>query len=99
MKQGFEDSEHRLGQGLREQDDKMNRNQSVLESIMAQNQVETDRRLDRLHEQLKEQEIVLEDEVARLEVYLGERLDAVDLKLDETATQVCVGMVPKYLYP
>ena len=60
----------------------------VVESIMAQNQVETERRLDRLHEQIKEQEIMLEDEVARLEVYLGEKLDAADLKLDETVAQV-----------
>ena len=55
---------------------------------MAQNQVDTERRLDRLHEQIKEQEIMLEDEVARLEVYLGEKLDAADLRLDETVAQV-----------
>ena len=35
---------------------------------------------------------MLEDEVARLEVYMGERLDAADLKLDETAAQVGVGV-------
>lgn len=41
---------------------------------------------------------MLEDEIARLEVYMGEKLDAADLKVEETIAQArvyaggCMGM-------
>jgi hypothetical protein len=48
----------------------------------------TDTRLSGLHEQVKEAELMLEDEVGRLEELMGDRLAASDQKMEDRLAQV-----------
>lgn len=60
----------------------------VLEAVLTDFHLETDTRVTSIHEQLKETQLMLEDEVERLEEYFGDKVMEAEMRLDEKFEKV-----------